>query len=155
MSPTLAWSTGTRGSTDWLTNWPTDCPSQSRDTNTLHIPMLSHHVTLMCVVVKSAVHSSGDNYKTKSTDDGQAKSRGDTHTMNYEAGTRETSKSPNTWASSLVSPSFHVHQFFLPATLHKPFITLFYIKHDTCTPHLDKTSERLMHTGMHSPHPLV
>ena len=51
--------------------------------------MLSHHVTLMCVVVNSAVHSSGDNYKTENTDDGQAKSRGDTRTMNCEAGTRD------------------------------------------------------------------
>ena len=55
----------------------------------LHIPMLSHHVMLMCVVVNSAVHSSGDNYKIENTDDGEAKSRGDTRTMNYEAGTRE------------------------------------------------------------------
>ena len=57
--------------------------SQSRDTDMLHVPMLPHHATLMYLVVSSAVRSSGD---------GKAKSRGDTHATNCEAGTRETSE---------------------------------------------------------------
>ena len=41
-SPTLAWSTGTRASTNQLTDRP--CPFHSRDTDTLHVPTLARHI---------------------------------------------------------------------------------------------------------------
>ena len=63
------------------------CPSQSRDTDMLHVPTLPRHATLMCVVVNSAVHS-GDSYKIKNGNNGKTKSR-DTRATNCEAGMRE------------------------------------------------------------------
>ena len=85
-----------------------------------HMAKLSRHVTLMCIVVNSAVCSSGETENDK----GKAKSR-DTRTTNCEAGMRERPVNLFILALPLLL-SFLVCHFFLAVTSHKPFFTLFF-----------------------------
>ena len=114
---------------------PTDrpCPSHSRDTDTLYVPMLpTRHATLMSDV-NSAVRS-GDSYKA---DNGKAKSR-DTRATNCEAGTRE--RPANLFILALPCRCRHAslgftYVSFSRRLLHtSPFHTFLH-KHNTCTLH--------------------
>ena len=148
-SPTLAWSTGPRASTDRLTDRP--CPSHSHDTDTLHVPTLPRGAAMPRSYQNSAVHSR-DIYKTENADDVKAKSR-DTHTMNCEAGTRER---PANLSPCILG--FHVRQFFSSVTSHKPFFFPTLVQH---VPRIYNTAfwtrlcAHVMHTGVHRPHLLT
>jgi len=63
-----------------------DQPTMSvPDTDTMHMHTLPRHATLMCVVVNSAVSSSGNSYKTENPNDWKVKIR-DNRATNCEAG---------------------------------------------------------------------
>ena len=100
----------------------------------------AHTTTLchaMCVVVNSAVRS-GNSCKTENADNGKTNGRGDTCAMNCVQGwnERETSKPLHICTCLHIVAVFPSTSFFLsPVALHKPFVILFYIKHNTCTPH--------------------
>ena len=85
---------GTCDSTDWLN---------------VSIPVMWYWYVARAHAASSAVHSSGDSYKTKNADDRKAKSREDTCAMNCEAGMRER---PANLTSLLVLPSFMYASFF-------------------------------------------
>ena len=142
--PKQAWSTGPHAST----NQPTD---RVRPIHVMLIPSRAYHATLMwrvqCVVVIPTRLRTPTIGKWKAETPAQRTAR-----LERE---RETGELLHTCASLSVSPcilGFHVRQFFLPVTLHKPFFTLFYICAHCI---LDKTYTHTMHTDVDGSHPLA
>ena len=121
---------------------PTDrpCPSHSRDTDTLHVPM--HTATPPCHThVNSAVRS-GDSYKTENADDGKAmmgKRKAETSAQRTARLERERDQRTSSYLRFLVSVAMHpwvsrTSVFLASYFTQTPFHTFLH-KHNTCTLH--------------------
>ena len=110
---------------------PTDqlCPSHSCGTD---MYPCRHYYTMPRYV------RGGDSCETENADDGKTNGRGDTCAMNCVRGLereRDQQTSSYLYLHIVVAVLLSTSCFLSPVALHKPFFILFYINHNTCTPH--------------------